>query len=306
MKFSYFILILLCLSTSCQSVPTEESSEKPGIEKTREETEREKAATAEIQRQERLKKEEETKRMERIERDRREKERLEKQKQEAQRLENERLERERQRREREENARLEQERRLYAAEIKAIRNEFYARVEAIGRARSAITEEFRRKERAQRIEKEDPERQFFWRREFAEKFGRELTLILPQHRRILLCRQTNAAQFQGFAGIIHPLRPNFAEMVEITEDAEIQDLLTSKQGNWILLAVDSTRAGLPALTDSNFAPLRARLNGDYHYIINIYSNGRDYLRVEAEREVRPGQSGDYFVWDVDSIRLQRD
>lgn len=254
----------------------------------------------------------------------------EREKQEALRLERDRLEREdreaartneqrnledRRERERKERERIEQLRREKEARDRVIRESVQLRAayqafiresEGVEKLRLAIIQDHRRRMREDRLNREDPDRNFFWRRESAEKFGKILRLIFPAGKRIALFRNPNSLQFQGFGGFVHNFRPELGRG-ELIAPAErnLTSLILHENGFFILLTLpDSPGTVQPVVRENNYDLLRTRINGELFHIIGIYSDGEDLIRIEAEKEIRSGESGDYYIWEVDTVVLE--
>lgn len=153
-------------------------------------------------------------------------------------------------------------------------------------------------------EPEGPEREriSFWRYEQNQALGKNVVLVVPFDYRVALFRNRRPLQFHGWGGFLHRHVPDLSHGEALGRDLkDLTPLLQSKSGDYVLIGVPE-RAGMEIdFSREQYTLLSARIKGALYTVINISVTADGRISLEAEREDRYGEAGEYFHWDADSV-----
>lgn len=239
----------------------------------------------------------------------------ERQRIEADRLEQERLKREREKLEQEQRQqeKLEREKREQEALERtraALVRETFLRdrqrfEEDLRRAREEQREREEQLRREEHLRKVDPDHGSFWRREASSRFGKDLVFSIPAGRVLILYKQKRPLQFMGARAHMHKVKFAVTRVMIVKDElVELAPLLKGLRGHFVFVSVPRG-SGRSVLRSDSYELPRMRAHGYEYDIINIYSDGAGFLRVEAEQAAREGEVGDYYQWSVDNIYVER-
>ena len=142
----------------------------------------------------------------------------------------------------------------------------------------------------------------FWRFEQNQALGDRAVLVVPFDNRVALFRNRRPLQFHGWGGFLHRHVPDLADgQVLEREMQDITPLLRANPGQFILIGLPR-RGGMEVdFSREQYTLLAARIKGVMYNVINIVVTKEGRIQLEAEREERYGESGEYFHWDVESV-----
>lgn len=177
-------------------------------------------------------------------------------------------------------------------DMRHYRNLSMAKIKEYEQARSAYLREQEAKQNEEVWNRADPDRLTFFRKDMQRWIGFELRLALPSDVGLFLFKNTDSLKYLGsFAGkkIEFPMDGSGNE---ITSSEDIDQVLSEKKGNWILIVKKGARNDLVRFTYNNRS----------YYITNIYSNGDGYLVLDAEEDMRRSNGiPDFIQWQVKEI-----
>ncbi len=148
------------------------------------------------------------------------------------------------------------------------------------------------------------ERISFWRTEQNQAMGPKVVLLVPFDSRVVLFRNEKPLQFQGWGGFLHRHVPELSDGEVLTRSMnDLTPLLRGKIGDFVLLSI-SARGGMEVdFSREEYSLLTARIGGVLYNVINLVITGEGRIEIEAEREDRYGEAGEYFHWDAESVFL---
>lgn len=221
-----------------------------------------------------------------------------------------RIEEEEQRR-REEELRAEERRRaeekLREEKISAIaaRNNYIRQQREYALAFEAYVEEKKRREREERIARVDPERMFFFRKDNEKKMPATLYLTIPEGYTLKLYDLRSSLLTHGYPDWTSknlPLRGSGGVSINLHSGQsqsssssgtpvplKPEEALNIKEGYHLLL-LESQKGDERSLLTFN-------AGGKVYYITGIYTDGYDYVRVDAESAADDiGHVPEFFRW----------
>ena len=158
-------------------------------------------------------------------------------------------------------------------------------------------EEKRKREREERLNRNDPERNMFFRKEVRSQMGDVLKIIAPSGAGVFLVKNKN---FTRFYGGVSPRRMKFDNLHSVSpETSDLTEILQNQKGSFmILLKIPDKKSGesvfyLPEMPAAKRRTIR---------VVNIYSDGRDLLLVDGEDKK---ENRFFYRWAVNRILVEK-
>lgn len=183
-------------------------------------------------------------------------------------------------------------------ELAAFKQEFLKQQNDVATLRPQIEAEMHA-ERERRWRIEDKDASSFWRKEKSKSPAKFITLEFRKGSRILLTENLNPLQFVGYRGLIHDFTPTLGKNRELSIGS-IQEALNGRRGNFVIY---STASNAP---DAEISLASVEINGDDFDIINIYTDGVDYFRLDCEENEDDRVAGNLRQFTAESILISID
>lgn len=156
----------------------------------------------------------------------------------------------------------------------------------------------------ERIRREDPDRHTFWQREQEQALGREIILTIPDDHRGFLYENPRPLQFQGWRALHGRENPALSGGVPLSPDqADITNLLLARKGYYVILVIGPGRTRAD-ITRGEYLLPTLEVDGEIYDCINIYSDGRDILRLEMEKRRTDSGAGSYHIWTIRKLHVE--
>ena len=156
--------------------------------------------------------------------------------------------------------------------------------------------EKRKREREERLNRNDPERNMFFRKEVKGKMGDTLRIHAPEGSEVLIAKNDN---FMHFYGGVKLQEKNLKVIPVNGEIEDLTEILQNQKGSYVILLQ------IPDKNDQKkhlYLLEVAQQGKQILRILNIYSDGRDLLLVDAEDKK---DHRFFYRWSVDRILIVR-
>ena len=160
-------------------------------------------------------------------------------------------------------------------------------------------EEKEKREREERLNRNDPERNMFFRKEVKNELGSIMHVTAPPGSQVYILKNNNFMKYYGGVDL-KEVRSEHA--FSVPEDSlDITEILQKSKGSFVIAVqyAKSSKSGVKSnlLLAETKSPARKIIR-----ILNIYSDGRDLLLVDGEDKKNIKL---FYRWSVDRIILDR-